>query len=116
MEVKFGVHLDIEFIRIGEDVDAFFNLAPRLSPAQNPKQFFPPRSRSVSHRELRPSIASSSLKSHISEPVKKWKFSLRKPYITGLVTTEVMAIRCKKVNMVRSGCPTLSHQTALIKL
>ena len=27
MEVKFGIHLDIEFFRIGEDVDAFFYLS-----------------------------------------------------------------------------------------
>ncbi len=27
MEVEFGIHLDIEFIRIGEDVDAFFYLS-----------------------------------------------------------------------------------------
>ena len=27
MEVKFGIHLDIKFIRIGEDVDAFFHLS-----------------------------------------------------------------------------------------
>ena len=28
------------------------------------------------------------------------KFSLRKPYITGLVTTEVMAIRWQKANII----------------